>query len=168
MCRVSVLLLGLALLAGCGDLGGYPASYGGHGAAGFYSPVCPQGTFSYGPYRARRSYGYRTYYYCHPYIPEGRTNLTLLIRGERIAGTKLQFSGTGIQYGDGRGTIDFYNLDDTDCSGGFVYTTWLDAEGTIACSDGRSGTFYFSSDTFKGTGAVSFGSRLFKFTLVLV
>lgn len=62
---------------------------------------------------------------------------------------------------DGSGQINFTTSKGATCSGLYVSVTRRSGEGTVTCSDGRSGFFRFASTGRRGTGVGQIGNEQF-------
>jgi hypothetical protein len=69
---------------------------------------------------------------------------------------KEAFSGSATGYLDQSGTLAIRGDKGTTCIGTFAYVTPLDGQGTITCSDGKSGPFIFifNGTYWAGTGKI--------------
>ena len=65
---------------------------------------------------------------------------------------------------DGSGQINFTTSKGATCSGLYVHVTRRSGEGTVTCSDGRSGFFNFASTGRRGTGVGQIGNERFTAT----
>ncbi len=93
----------------------------------------------------------------------GGCGLTLPVKGQ-VTGSSEVFTGSATGYADGAGSMKITSNRGATCSGPFVYETRRKGSGTFTCSDGRAGTYTFSSTGTKGSGTGTVGKRQFIFT----
>lgn len=75
------------------------------------------------------------------------------------------FSGKATGSSDERGELELTGPDGLSCKGPFTYVTPRHAEGTLTCSDGRTGQFSFVSNGDTGTGTGMIGNEQMRLTL---
>jgi hypothetical protein len=76
---------------------------------------------------------------------------------------KETFSGSATGYLDQSGTLAIRGDKGTTCTGTFAYVTPVDGQGTITCSDGRSGPIMFISNGTYWAGTGKIGDARFTF-----
>lgn len=89
--------------------------------------------------------------------------MTLKVTGKVQESTET-FEGTATGYASGAGELEITSSTGTECAGEFVYVTKRKGEGTMSCTDGRSGPFRFVSTGSRGTGTGEIDGRPFIFS----
>jgi hypothetical protein len=89
--------------------------------------------------------------------------MTLPVTG-RVQESSETFTGEATGYASGAGVLKIKSSEGAECSGDFVYVTRRQGEGTMSCTDGRSGPFRFVSTGTRGTGTGEIDGRPFIFS----
>lgn len=71
----------------------------------------------------------------------------------------IVFSGQATGFSDEQGELELRGSSDLTCKGPFTYVKPRHAEGTLTCSDGRTGQFSFVTMGSSGTGTGMIGDQ---------
>jgi hypothetical protein len=90
-------------------------------------------------------------------------SVTLPVRAQ-LEGSSVVFTGTATGHLDGAGELSLVFPDGATCNGLFVNSSRRSGEGTVTCTDGRSGSFEFVTTGARGTGHGILNGQRFTFT----
>lgn len=91
-------------------------------------------------------------------------SMTLPIHGA-VRNSTETFTGKATVHFLGDGNLTLTTNKGVTCTGDFVHASQQKGSGTVACEDGRLGSFEFVTAGFSGTGAGMIGSEHFDFRI---